>query len=233
VRERQIALDPSSTIAYVAQAVSFVNWRGDTAMARRTLDRAVAAAGRPRLLQMLTRGSGVRVARVLWPALDPETRRALDTLSTAAAQSVAWRVYRLKADHFELSGRPALARLHHDSARASAAAALRERPSDPELHEALGLAYAGLGRAADALREGQRAIALDSARAGTEGGRWMRYTVATIAARVGAHDQALALLAGGLPTSSPTVSAYWFRLDPVWAPLRDAPRLRQLLATAP
>jgi tetratricopeptide (TPR) repeat protein len=163
VRERQIALEPSSTIAYVAQAVSFVNWRGDTVAARRTLDRAVTAAGRPRLLQMLTRQSGVRVARVLWPALDGETRRALDTLSAATSQSATWRVYRLKADHSELSGRAALARVYHDSARASAAAALRERPSDPELHAALGLAYAGLGRSREALREGQRAIALDSA----------------------------------------------------------------------
>jgi serine/threonine-protein kinase len=233
VRERQIALEPSSTIAYVAQAVSFVNWRGDTVAARRTLDRAVTAAGRPRLLQMLTRQSGVRVARVLWPALDRETRRALDTLSAATSQSATWRVYRLKADHSELSGRAALARVYHDSARASAAAALRERPSDPELHAALGLAYAGLGRSREALREGQRAIALDSAGADTERGRWMRYTAATIAARVGAHDEALALLAGGLPASSPTVSAYWFRLDPVWARLRDDPRLRQLLTTAP
>jgi serine/threonine-protein kinase len=233
VRERQIALDPSNTMAYVAQAVSLVNWRGDTAAARRTLDRAVAAAGRARLLQMLARESGVRVARVLWPALDRETRQALDTLSVAAAQSGAWRVYRLKADHFELGGRAALARVHDDSARASAAAALRERPADPELHEALGLAYAGLGRAADALREGERAVALDRAGADADRPRWRRFALARIAARVGARDVALAQLADGLPVSSPSVSAHWFRLDPVWAPLRDDPRLRQLLAAPP
>jgi len=50
---------------------------------------------------------------------------------------------------------------------------------------------------------------------------------------VGARDVALAQLAGGLPVSSPSVSAHWFGLDPVWAPLRDDPRFRQLLATAP
>jgi serine/threonine-protein kinase len=233
VRARQIALDSSSTMAYVAQAVSLVNWRGDTAAVRRTLDQAVRAAGRARLLQMLARGSGVRVARVLWPALDGATRRALDTLSVAGAQAAAWRVYRLKADHFELSGRAALAAAYHDSARASAAAALRERPADAELHETLGLAYAGLGRAADALREGRRAVALDSAAAERDHGRWRRYALAMIAARVGARDVALAQLAGGLPVFSPSVSAHWFQADPVWAPLRGDPRLVRLLAEAP
>jgi tetratricopeptide (TPR) repeat protein len=182
---------------------------------------------------MLARESGVRVVRVLWPALDQETRRALDTLSVVGAQSAAWRVYRLKADHFELSGRTARARVYHDSARASAAAALRKRPSDAELHETLGLAYAGLGRTADALREGQRAVALDSAGADRDHGRWRRYALAMIAARVGAHDVALVQLAGGLPAFSPSVSAYWFQLDPVWASLRADPRLTRLLAAAP
>ena len=230
VRARQIALDPSSTIAYIAQAVSLINWRGDTAATRRTLGQAVTVSGRTRLLQMLARESGVRVARVLWPALDPETHRALDTLSVAAMQSAAWRVYRLKADHFELSGRPARARVYHDSARASAAAELRDRTGDAELHETLGLAYAGLGRAADALREGERAVALASAGGDDEVGRRARYALATIAVRVGAPEVALAQLAGGLPVSAPNVSAFWFQLDPVWAPLRGDPRLRRLLA---
>jgi serine/threonine-protein kinase len=232
VRARQIALDPSSTMAYVAQAVSLVNWRGDTAAVRRTLDQAVKVSGRARLLQMLARGSGVRVARVLWPALDRETHRALDTLSVAGAQSAAWRVYRLKADHFELSGRTARAVAYHDSARASAAAALRERPSDAELHETLGLAHAALGRGTDALRAGRRAVALDSVGADRDHGRWRRYALAMIAARVGAPDVALVQIAQGLPASSPSVSAYWFQLDPVWAPLRGDSRLAQLLAAA-
>jgi serine/threonine-protein kinase len=232
VRARQIALDSSSTMAYVAQAVSLVNWRGDTAAVRRTLDQAVRAAGRARLLQMLARGSGVRVARVLWPALDrgdaPGARHAV----RRGAQSAPWRVYRLKADHFELSGQAARARAYHDSARAGAAAALRAQPRDAELRTELGLAYAGLGRAAEALREGRRALALDSAGADVERVRRTRYAVATIAARVGAKEEALALLAGGLPSSVHGVTAHWFRLDPAWAPLRDDPRLWQLLAAA-
>ena len=232
VRERQIALDPGSAIAYVAQALSVVNARGDTAAARRILTRAVGAAGRASLVQMLARRSGVRVARVLWPALDASTRRALDTLSVAGAQAVPWRVYRLKAEHFERSGRAPLARLYHDSARVAVLAALPGHVEDPELHDALGLAYAGLGRASDALREGLRAVALDTAEAGSDDRPWTRFTLATIAARVDARDVALAALAAGLPTSGPAVSAYWFRLDPAWAPLRDAPIVRRMAVAA-
>jgi tetratricopeptide (TPR) repeat protein len=231
VRERQIALDPTNAAAYVAQALSLINARGDTAAARRTLARGIGVAGRARLVQLLSGGSGVRVTPVLWSALDAETRRAIDTLSVAGARRPPWRVFRLKAQHFEREGRTAEARAYHDSTVAAVLSALRDRPADPELHETLGLAYAGLGRADDALREGRRAVALDTA--DVEERPWTRFTLAMIAARVGAPDVSLEALERGLPVSIPSVSAYWLRLDPRWAPMRDLPRFRRLLDAAP
>jgi serine/threonine-protein kinase len=231
-RTRQFALAPDNVVAYVAQALSFLNWRGDTAAARRTLARGVAAVGRPRLVGALAGRSGLQVSRVLWPVLDADSRRALDTLSAAAARGPAWRVYRLKAEHFERSARPARARAYFDSARVALEAALRDRPDDADLHGALGVAYAGLGRRADAMRAGRRGLALAAGGEDADRRERLAFTLAEIAARVGDRDEALARLAAGLPSSAPRVSPYWLRLDPVWAPLRGDPRFERLATPA-
>jgi hypothetical protein len=89
------------------------------------------------------------------------------------------------------------------------------------------VAYATLGRTEDALREGRRAVALDTA--DVSGRRRTRFTVAMVAVRVGDHAAAHAELEAGLATALPSVSAYRLRFDPSWAPLRDDPRFRRLL----
>src|SRR5207247_9832522 len=53
-----------------------------------------------------------------------------------------------------------LARAYYDSTRVLLEQRLRGRPDLAEFHALLGIAYAGLGRRADALREGQRAVEL-------------------------------------------------------------------------
>ena len=77
------------------------------------------------------------------------------------------------------------------------------------------------------LREARRAVALDTA--DVSGRRWTPFTLAMVAARVGDHGTALDELEAGLPSVQPSVSTYWLRLDPWWAPLRDDPRFRRLL----
>jgi Flp pilus assembly protein TadD len=167
------------------------------------------------------------VASLLWPLLDPRTRRVLDTLSVAGSHRPPWRLHRLKAIHFERAGRPADARRHADSSRLAALDALRAQPAGPELHETLAVAYAILGQPADALREGRRAVALDTT--DVSGRRWTSFTLAMVAARAGDRSAALDELEAGLPAAQPSVSAFWLRLDPWWGPLRDDPRLLRLL----
>ena len=226
-RERQIVLDPSGPAAYVAQALSLLNAHGDTAAARQVLARGEAAVERGRIAQILGGGSGVRVAPLLWPLLDPRTRQVLDTLSVAGSRRPPWRLHRLKALHFERSGRSADARLQADSSRRAALDALRAQPDDPEIVETLAVADATLGRTAEALRAARRAVALDTA--DVSGRRWTSFTLAMVAARVGARGAALDELEAGLPNVQPSVSAYWLRLDPWWDGLREDPRFRRLL----
>ncbi|MDQ3811453.1 MAG: hypothetical protein M3336_14300, partial [Chloroflexota bacterium] len=225
-REREIELTPDNATAYVAQALSYVNWRGDTAAAARMLGRA-AAPGPARLVQVLASPGGLLASRVLWPALDAETRRFLDTARVTAALGAPWNVHRLKAEHFERSGRPTVARAHYDSARTLLEERLRRQPADAELHGALGLAYAALGRRNDALREGRLCVELRRPSQYAGDSLTFTFTHAMIAARVGAADVVVAQLVAGLPTY-PSVSPYWLRLDPVWDPIRGDPRFQRL-----
>ena len=170
---------------------------------------------------------------MLWPVLDVETRQALDTITVRAAEGTAWDVYRLKAEHAERSGRPARARAYDDSARQAVEAQVRLRPDDPRLRSSLGLAYAALGRATDAVREGQQAVTLAGSTRYDEDRAMLKFTLAMIYVRIGERGAAIDQLAAGLPTSSPSVSSYWLRLDPIWDPLRGIARFRQLLDAMP
>ena len=232
-RERELTLTPDNSVAYVAQALSYVNWRGDTSAAREMIATGVIAAGRARLIRTLASSAGVLASRVLWPALDVETRQALDTITVRAAEGTAWDVYRLKAEHAERSRQPARARAYDDSARRAVEAQVLLRPDDPKLRSSLGLAYAALGRPTDAVREGQQAVALAGMTRYDDDRAMINFTLAMIYVRIGERGAAIDQLAAGLPTSSPSVSVYWLRLDPIWDPLRGIVRFRHLLDAMP
>jgi serine/threonine-protein kinase len=130
-----------------------------------------------------------------------------------------------------------------DTARATATftevaeharAALVERPEDPDLHLALGFAYAGLGKKTEAIAEGERAVALMPVTKDVLTGADMLACQAQLYMRVGQHDQAITLLDRVL--SMPTggiISGASLRLDPNWDPLREEPRFKALLLKYP
>jgi serine/threonine-protein kinase len=130
-----------------------------------------------------------------------------------------------------------------DAAKATAAytevaarerTALFDRPDDADLHLALGFAYAGLGRKAEAVAEGERAVVLMPVSKDALTGPDMLAWQAQLYVRVGQPDQAIALI--GRVLSMPTgniQSSAMLRLDPVWDPLRDNPRFKALLLKYP
>ena len=61
----------------------------------------------------------------------------------------------MEAEVYELMGERQLAYDAWDAARSVLESEARRRPEDPRIPSALGLAYAGLGRRVDALREGR------------------------------------------------------------------------------
>ena len=134
----------------------------------------------------------------------------------------------------QAAGDTAKATATYDEIATRARTALVERPDDADLHLALGFAYAGLGRKAEAVAEGQRAVALMPVAEDALTGADMLAHQAQLYVRVDQPDQAIVLIGRVLSMPAGTVlSTAVLRLDPVWEPLRDDPRFKALLLKYP
>lgn len=128
-----------------------------------------------------------------------------------------------------MTGDPRLARAYADSALPSLERGVRENPSEPNNHKDLGTALAFLGRKADAIREGERAVAMR----GNDGfqGPGLRLQLSRIYQLVGEPVKAIEQLEALLRVPY-YVSPGWLRVDPSIEPLRSHPRFQRLLAVA-
>jgi tetratricopeptide (TPR) repeat protein len=109
--------------------------------------------------------------------------------------------------------------------------------SDNELrHARLGLLYAFMGRRADAIREGKRAVELKPLAEDADAGVEQLSNLALIYARVGENDQAIAMIEKLLQTpgavffSEASISWWELRLGWEWDPMRKDPRFQKILA---
>jgi tetratricopeptide (TPR) repeat protein len=104
-------------------------------------------------------------------------------------------------------------------------------PAEAELHGGLGLAYAGLGEAASAIAEGQKAMAMRPTSKDPFEGPLEEYAMAQIYALLGDADHAIPILKRLLqiPYGGPITPAL-LRLDPLWDPIRNDPRFQELAA---
>ena len=123
-----------------------------------------------------------------------------------------------------------------ETARPSMEGEARAHPESAVRHSRLGLLYAYMGRKADALREGRRAVELlPQSRDAYEGPERM-CDLALIQARVGETDQALALIEhmlrqpGCVSFYQASLSLQELRLRWQWDPLRPDPRFQAILA---
>ena len=160
---------------------------------------------------------------------------ALGRLSAASTAIVADGQYRYRpaalgyGELHALMGNRELARAHYDTARVILERAVRERPDDARLHLALGFAYGGLGRKADAIREGKRGVELRPIEKDARSGAEALEDLACIYALVGEVDGAVEQLERLLSAPS-SIAVPMLRIDPTWNPLRDNPRFQALLA---
>ncbi len=102
-------------------------------------------------------------------------------------------------------------------------------------HAALGRAYAGLGEAALAIAEGQRAIAIDPTSKYPTDGPDLERDMAQIYAQLGDADHAIPIIRRLLHLPSPdmtpgVMTPALLRLDPVWDPIRNDPRFQELVS---
>jgi tetratricopeptide (TPR) repeat protein len=130
-----------------------------------------------------------------------------------------------------LRGDARLARAYGDSARIGLEEQLRAAPEDAQLHVLLGTALAYLGRKADAIREGEKGLALLPVSKDAANGPYMQHQLARIYIMVGEPEKALDQLEPLLRIPY-YLSLGWLRLDPTFDPLRQHPRFKKLVEGA-
>jgi tetratricopeptide (TPR) repeat protein len=95
-------------------------------------------------------------------------------------------------------------------------------------HSALGIAYAGLGKKEEAIREGQLAVELLPETTDAWAGLWRLEDLARIYVMVGEYDLAVEKLEYLLTIPS-ELSVPLVQLDPTWKPLHNHPRFKKLI----
>jgi eukaryotic-like serine/threonine-protein kinase len=222
VVDRALALAPAD-LGLVSAAMQAHLAEGDLFKARAVL-RAVPSDVDPTALVAHIANWG----DYYW-VLDDAQQRLLLRLSPApfGDDRAAWS-FALAETH-ALRGDTALARAYADSARIVFESRLREVPEDAVTHAYLGLALAYMGRKADAVREGERALALVPVGVGLIPRGDAQHDLAIIYVMVGQSEKALALLESLIAIHYPYLSPGWLKIDPNFAPLRGHPRFERLV----
>jgi serine/threonine-protein kinase len=218
--DRATSLAPDVIRPYVWRARLFVTWHGDTASARTVLDEA------ERRIAVRSRDTRAWEHWTLIRLLEGSAEAALGQLATLDFDTAMFHL--AAAEVYSLLARQPEARAHYDSARVVLEARVAAAPQQPRPHSYLGLAYAGLGRAEEAVDEGRRAVDLmPYARNAFHSAEWVE-RLALIYVMVGDHDAAMQQIERALSMPGP-LSGHWLRLDPVWRPLWGYPRFQAIL----
>ena len=184
-------------------------------------------------------GPTALVAFVAWNwdlvwALDEPERELLLRLSPSAFSEDnkgSWGICLAQA--YALKGNATNVRIHAEEARMALEDQLRTVPNDegPFLHASLGLALAYLGRKEEAIREGERGVALMPVNKDAFVGPYLQHQLARIYMLVDEPAKALDQLEPLLKIPY-HLSPRWLKIDPNFDPLRKNPRFQKLVAGA-
>jgi eukaryotic-like serine/threonine-protein kinase len=221
--DRWIGVTPENPFAYETKAMILVS-RGDLAAARAVVEKSPAAIPVTRfvayvatyweLYWLLSQEQQDLLLRL--PPSEFDDDRASWGLSVAGVAAIR--------------GDERMARAYGDSARLALEEQLRGAPEDGQLHVLYGVSLAYAGRKADAIREGQRGIALRPISADAFSGPYFQHQLARIYIMVGEPEKAIDQLEPllGMPYY---LSPAWLRVDPTFDPLRRNPRFQKLVGS--
>jgi serine/threonine protein kinase/Tfp pilus assembly protein PilF len=219
--DRAIEVAPGYVSPYVTKADNVLSWKGDIRAARKIIDRMPNKELHTYTViwffqEIFERNYDAAIARLDGTSIDvfqEEAHYVPKTLLRAYALS-------LKKDPSS--------RTFYEKARTFLEEKVKENADVSAVHMALGMAYAGLGRKEDAIKEGKRGLELAPLSKDAFMGPSYVFDMAQIYVKVGEYDRALDQieLLFSIPS---TMSVHWLEIDPVWEPLRSLPRYKQII----
>src|SRR5256712_963183 len=221
--DRAIQLAPEWSEPYSDRARLYLSWEGNTEKAERSLLQSLGKTDRLALA-----GRTQRLGEFFVPR-DEAYQAALRGLSLSSAGSDTAGYFLFKAEFYRQSHQSQFERAYSDSARVVLEAAVKQRPEDAGFPGAPGLAYPGLDRKGEAVREARRSLELVPISKDAFFGAARAVNLAHVYALVGEHEAAIDQLK--LLLSIPSeISIPLLRVDPNWDSLRGDPRFQRLLA---
>jgi len=223
--DRSILQAPDVTIPYDFKAHLYLHWEGSTKKPRAVLEKAlenVKSTENPFIKSL-----------VAFDVYDRNYQEALDRLSLKSEDTDSHVFYFIPsalryARIYRYMKKKELAEKYYDEARSILESKIKERPEDERFHSSLGIAYAGLGRKEEAIREGLLAVELLPVTKDAWGGLYRVEDLARIYVIVGESDAAIDQLEF-LLSAPGRMSIPLLRLDPTWDPLREHPDFKKLV----
>ncbi|MHC4324801.1 MAG: tetratricopeptide repeat protein, partial [Planctomycetota bacterium] len=223
---QRTALSPDLPWPFANAGWLYLRWQGDIAKARAAIEQVSWKSGYQEHPYDLHKS-------VLFDMLEKKYQDALENLSSIELESFDTQFYfipkeLLFAQIIGLMENRQSEQAYYESARSILETKIQELPEDSRFHSSLGIAYAGLGRKADAIREGELATNLLPVSKEAWRGTFRIEDLARIYVMVGEFDAAIEKLEFLLSVPS-ELSVPLLKLDPAWNPLRDHPRFKKLV----
>ena len=221
---RAILWAPDVPTPYGMKVRLYLLWEGTTDKARAVLEKALENV-------KLTENSFIN-SLVTLDVYDRNYQEALDRLSSKSEDidsifSFIPNALRC-AQIYRYMGNNQKAKEYYEQAIDILKSKIAEDPNDARFHSSLGIAYAGLCRKEDAIREGKRGFELLPVTKDAWEGLYRVRALAKIYVMVGEYDAAMEKIKYLLSIPG-EISVPLLGLDPAWNPLRNHPRFKKLL----
>jgi serine/threonine protein kinase/Tfp pilus assembly protein PilF len=221
---RAISLAPDRPGFYWEKTRLYLSWKGSTDKARVILTEAL-----PNLESTENPYTNLFVTLDVF---DRNYQRALYRLSLTSGDidNMYWFIPTTlrHASIYGYMGQKELAKKYYDEARSILEVKIEQDPEEARFHSTLGIAYAGLGRKEDAIREGKRGVELLPVSKEAMRGPYRVEDLARIYVMIGEYNKAIDQLEHLLSIPGP-LSIPLLQLDPAWDPLRNHPRFKKLI----
>ena len=218
---RGLALAPSNLITLEQKAETFLA-EGDLARAREALQAAPAGVDHRSFVAFMARQD------IIW-ALDPRQLDVLLGLTPGAFDDNKCTWACCLAEGYALRGDHEKVRMYAEEAVRACKEQVRAEPQSADNHLDLGLAFAYASRKAEAMREGELAVALNPISKDAYGGPLTQYQLVRTYLLVGEPEKALDQLEPLLKIPF-VISKEWLKIDRTFDPLRKNPRFQKLVA---